>query len=47
MLTVAFFYGASPSVSRALVSASEELQLWGLAGARGVNHLLALVPIEE
>ena len=38
---------ASPSVSRALVSASEELHLWGLAGARGMNHLLALVPNEE
>ena len=35
------------SVSRALVSASEELHLWGLAGARGVNHLLALVSNEE
>ncbi|KAG2630233.1 hypothetical protein PVAP13_3KG503202, partial [Panicum virgatum] len=33
------FDGASPSVSRAMVSASEELHLWGLAGARGVNHL--------
>ena len=41
------FYGASPSVSRAMVSASEELHLWGLAGARGVNHLLALVSNEE
>ena len=42
-----FFDGASPSVSRAMESASEELHLWGLAGARGVNHLLALLPNKE
>jgi hypothetical protein len=36
------FDGASPNIARALLLASEELHLWGLARARGITHLLAL-----
>lgn len=36
------FDGASPNIARALLLASEELHLWGLAGARGITHILAL-----
>ena len=38
------FDEASPSVARPLLSVSDESFPWGLAGARGLNHLLALVP---
>jgi hypothetical protein len=41
------FDGASPSLARALLIASKELHYWGLAGARGINYLLALVPSES
>ena len=39
-------FGASPSVSRALMLAVEELHFWDLTGARGITHLLALAPHE-
>ena len=39
------FDGASPSLARALLIASKELHYWGLAGARGINYLLALVQV--
>jgi hypothetical protein len=41
-----FFYGASPSVARALLLAMKDLHLWGLVRAQGVNFLLALMPEE-
>lgn len=40
------FGGASSSLAWALLLAMEDLHLWGLAGAWGVNFLLALMPEE-
>lgn len=38
--------GISPSLAGVMSLAAEELQLWDLAGARGISHLHALVPDE-
>ena len=38
------FDGLSPNVARALLLTGEELQYWGLTGAKGIAYLLALVP---
>lgn len=38
------FDGVSPNLSRALMLAGEELQVWGLAEARETSYLLALRP---
>jgi len=39
------FDGVSPSLARALLLAREELFFGGLAWARGMSYLLALVPV--
>ena len=41
------FDGASPSMAGALMLAREELYDWGLAGAKDISFLLALVPDGE
>lgn len=38
------FDGLQPNLSRVLSSIREELHFWGIAGARGVSHLLAQLP---
>jgi hypothetical protein len=40
-------FGASPTVSRMLMLAIEELHFWDLAGARGITHLLANLSVLE
>uniref|UniRef100_K3YDE1 Uncharacterized protein n=1 Tax=Setaria italica TaxID=4555 RepID=K3YDE1_SETIT len=30
-----------------MASIREEIHLWSLAGARGISHLLALVPVND
>lgn len=41
------FVGAAPSVARALLLTSEELHLWGMAGARGISYLFDLQPVDN
>jgi len=36
--------GVQPNLNEVLLSIREELHLWGLAGARGVTHILAQLP---
>jgi len=38
------FDGETPNVSRVVEAFREEVQLWSVAGARGVSYLLALAP---
>ena len=38
------FDGEIPNVSRVVEAFREEVQLWPVAGARGVSYLLALAP---
>jgi hypothetical protein len=38
------FDGLQPSLNGILSSIREELQLWGIAGARGIAHILTLLP---
>jgi hypothetical protein len=38
------FDGINPNPNGALLLIRDELLLWSLAGARGISHLLALVP---
>jgi hypothetical protein len=38
------FDGITPSLNGVLSLIGEEIFLWSLAGARGISHLLALVP---
>ncbi|KAG2566297.1 hypothetical protein PVAP13_7NG199617, partial [Panicum virgatum] len=39
------FDGGTPNLSRVMAAFREEVQLWSVAGARGVSYLLALAPI--
>jgi hypothetical protein len=39
--------GASPNLAGALLLPKEELLEWSLARAKGITHLLAIVPDEE
>ena len=38
------FDGGTPNLSRVMAAFREEVQLWSVAGARGVSYLLALAP---
>jgi hypothetical protein len=38
------FNGLQPSLNGILSSIREELHQWGIAGARGIAHILALLP---
>ncbi|RCV39909.1 hypothetical protein SETIT_9G008600v2 [Setaria italica] len=40
------FNGDPPNLNGVLTVLREELHLWSLAGARGISHLLALVPLQ-
>jgi len=41
------FDGAPPDLNAVYNIIREELRLWSLAGARGITHLLALMPSQE
>jgi hypothetical protein len=47
VLSIYMNFGASPTVSRMLMLAIEELHFWDLAGARGITHLLANLSVLE
>lgn len=38
------FDGLPPDVNAVLSSIRDEMHLWGMAGAQGISHLLALIP---